>query len=382
MRLLVPTERDALRTNNFDAIRLGMALLVVWSHSFAIWYGNEDGEWLSRLMGGVYNSGNVAVLAFFAISGFLITLSWQNSKSWLVYLKRRVLRIHPGYLVATTLCSLIVVPLYSTRDFADVTASELWGMVSNLGLRNYIIPSDAFRAGPVNGSLWSIPFEFWCYLGVMALGMGGLAKHRIAYPVAAAALIIIRVWLDMTGRRPAGGVLEPVIGFAYFWFNVGPPFLIGGAVYLYRDLLPRCGWLLVALTALTIAMAHLPLTAPVAAVMTRSLFPFTLCYAVFYVAFEPKLPQLRAARYGDFSYGCYLYAFPIQQMLASSLRQHISFPLYVTLAMSLSLVAGMVSWHVVERWFLSTRRQERSASPASIPASEQAAAAVPQVGLN
>ena len=75
VRLLVPADEATLRRNNFDAIRLSMSLLVVWSHSFALWLGSESSEPVSLLMAGTYNSGNLGVLAFFAISGFLITLS-------------------------------------------------------------------------------------------------------------------------------------------------------------------------------------------------------------------------------------------------------------------------------------------------------------------
>lgn len=79
----------------------------------------------------------------------------------------------PGHLVAIAICSLIVVPTFSLRSYTAISASEVMGLASNLLLRNYIIDSDAFGGGAVNGSLWSIPFEFWCCLGVMALGLAG-----------------------------------------------------------------------------------------------------------------------------------------------------------------------------------------------------------------
>lgn len=377
MRLLVPADRATLRRNNFDAIRLAMALLVVWSHSFALWFGSEKDEWLSLLTGGVYNSGNIGVLAFFAISGFLITLSWLRSDSWISYLRRRVLRIYPGYLVAITVCSLVIVPVFSTRHFGSVTPAELGGMASNLLLRGYIIPSDAFHGGSVNGSLWSIPYEFWCYLGVLALGLTGLLRRRAIYPLLAVIVILVRAWLDLTGRRPAGGMLQPIIGFAYFWFNVLPPFLLGGAAYLFTDRLPRSGWLALALILATIGASHLPLADPLRTVITRSLLPPTLVYGVLYLAFETRIRAHDAARFGDFSYGCYLYAFPIQQMLVASLKGAIPFPLFVLLAMALSLLAGILSWFLVEHWFLPRARRQHRRDKPDRPLEEEAAIVAP-----
>ena len=361
--LLVPAHAEGLRRNNFDAIRLAMALLVVWSHAFAIWRGSEESEPLSRLMGGTYNSGNVAVLGFFAISGFLITLSYLRTPSWRDFLQKRVARIYPGYLVAVLLCSLLIVPVFSTRGFGEVTWAEAAGLASNLLLRNYILPSDAFDGGPVNGSLWSIPFEFWCYLGVLALGLAGMLRRQWTFLLLALAVMAVRVWLDLTLRRPGGGTLGWIIGFPYFWFNVLPPFLLGGAVFVLRRSIPRSAWLLAGLVLTTLACANAPIADPLRTALTRVVFPPTLVYALFYVAFSRRLHAPNAARYGDFSYGSYLYAFPIEQMLAWTLRDRIGFPAYIALAMVLTIVAGAASWFLVERWFLRRPGKRRPSAP-------------------
>lgn len=348
---LIPQEKGGMRVNNLDLFRLVFAVLVVWSHSFALWYGTEDSEWLSVVMGGEYNSGNVAVLGFFAISGFLITMSWEKRPSAAQFWRKRIGRIYPGYLVAITICSIVIVPLYSSRSFGDLSASDMVGLLSNLLLKNYIITSDAFGGGAVNGSLWSIRYEFLCYIGVAALGVAGALRHRVAYPAIALAVMAVRVWLDLTGRRPSSGMLTPLIGYAYFWFSVLPPFMIGGAIYLYRDRLPRSGLALAVATALVVLVANSPIAQPYRDVLTRTMFPPVFCYGIFYVAFDRRLPVIDANRFGDLSYGCYLYAFPIQQMLAHSLRGVIAFPEYVALSVALSLCAGFASYRYVERHF-------------------------------
>lgn len=362
-RPLVPGQLTALRLNNFDAIRLALALAVVWSHCFALWFGTEDFEPISLLLAGTYNSGNVAVLGFFAISGFLITISFAQSRSIFSYLKRRVQRILPGYIVATTLCSLLIVPAFSSRGFGVLTTHEGLGLLSNLLLRNYIVRSDAFGGGAVNGALWSIPYEFWCYLGVLGLGIVGVVKRRWIYPLIALAVMATRVWLDMTGRRPGGGLIETIIGFPYFWFNVLPPFLLGGATYVWRKQIPRSRALLVALIGATLVCAHIPLADPLRTVLTRLAFPPALTYAIFYLAFDQRITLHHAARYGDFSYGVYLWGFPVQQMLIVLCRSWAPFPLFVLMSLGGALAFGVASWQIVERHFLRRAKPPQEQPP-------------------
>lgn len=355
--LLIPSDPAALRANNFDAMRLAMALLVVWSHAFALWLGSEAGEPISILFAGAYNAGSIAVLVFFTVSGFFITLSWDRSPSALSYLRKRVARIYPGYLVAVTFCSLVAIPLFSSRGFAPLDRSEIAGLASNLLLRNYLVPSDAFGGGAVNGALWSIPYEFWCYLGVMALGLAGLSHRRWLLPFAAALLLALRLWLDLSGRYPIWGWFAPIFGLPIGWAMVGPSFLFGAIAYRYAAHIPRTGGGLAIPALVLVASAHLPLPGDGAVALCHVLLPPVLAYAVFYVAFDPRLRLHHTARYGDFSYGTYLYGFPIQQMLRVGLTGIAPFGLYLPLSLLLALAGGIASWFLVERWFLPAARR-------------------------
>jgi peptidoglycan/LPS O-acetylase OafA/YrhL len=354
---LVPSDYDRKSSNNFNTIRLVMALAVVWSHSFALYLGSEATEPLSELFGGIYNAGNIAVLAFFVISGFLICQSWDRSSSWRSYLRKRIARIYPGYLVALLICSLVVVPAYSSRGVLDFQPREWMGIASNLLLRNYIVPSDAFDNGPVNGSLWSIPFEFRCYLGVLFLGLTGLFGRRCLFPAAVVIVMLIRVWLDLNGKQPGGGLVETIFGYPYFWFSLFPPFVLGAAVYHYREVIPRSSLLLIALFLAFLLACHLPIAGRGHDILARLILQPALAYAIFYWAFS-SVSVGDAARYGDFSYGTYLYAYPIQQMLVWSIKGHVSFATYIIISMVLSLAAGVVSWYAIEHWFLRSKREK------------------------
>lgn len=373
-QLLVPHSAGSLRRNNFDALRLGMALVVVWSHSFAIHRGSEATEPVSLLLGGVYNAGNIGVLAFFTISGFLITLSFERSSSAWSFMRRRVARIYPGYIVAALVCSLLIVPAYSSRPFGQLAGHEIAGLFSNLLLQNYFLPSDAFGGQAVNGSMWSIPYEFWCYIGVLGLGLTGLIRRRSAALLIALAVMAVRVWLDMTGRHPAS-IFAPIIGPAYIWFIVLPSFMLGAAIYQYRASLPRSAGIALGLIVATIASAHLPFADPARICVTRLLLPPTLAYLIFLLAFSDRLRVHNAARFGDFSYGTYLYAFPIQRMLQASLGDRLSLPGFVVASLVLSLLAGVLSWTLVEHWFLPRGRSERQ--PSTPPLQTEASLAAP-----
>lgn len=363
---LVPAPGEPGRANNLNALRLAMALLVVWSHSFALYLGTESGEPLALLCGGIYDAGKIAVLAFFAMSGFLISQSWERSATWSDYLKKRVARIFPGYLVAVTLCSIVLVPAFSSRSIADFGLAEWSGMASNLLLRNYIVPSDAFGGQEVNGSLWSIPFEFWCYLGVLALGVTGLFRRRWIFPAIAIAVMLVRAWLDLTGRKPGGGVIGDVIGYPYFWFNVLPPFVLGAAVYRYREAIPRSAALLATLIVAFLVACHLPIDGRGHDIAARLVFPPALTYAIFYCAFSP-VALGNPARHGDFSYGAYLYAFPIQRIIASSPLHDLPLAVLIPLSMLLAVLAGMASWFAVERWFVRSGARRREGKASGLP---------------
>jgi peptidoglycan/LPS O-acetylase OafA/YrhL len=355
----VPQLPTSHARNNFDAIRLAMALLVVWSHSFAIYVGSEDREPISILMNGTYNAGNIGVLVFFIISGFLICRSFDQRRAIAEYFERRVRRIYPGYMVATSICAFVVIPIFSSRT--DLSATVILKTVGlNLLLRNYFPPSDVFNGAGVNGSLWSIPFEFWCYIGLAMLGLSRLLKARWSIVAIACLAMFVRVWFDLSGRKPGGGLVEFVIGWPYAWVVVLPCFLAGVVLYLYRDVVPRSGLAALAGLLLLVCTARLPIDPLCRSSLVHLLFVPVVAYGVICLAFSPRVKLHNAARFGDFSYGTYLYAYPIQQMLSFFFGHELKFQTYILAAMLLALLAGAVSWYSVERWFLVRNPKQRS----------------------
>jgi peptidoglycan/LPS O-acetylase OafA/YrhL len=156
------------------------------------------------------------------------------------------------------------------------------------------------------------------------------------------------------------GAFAAIVGMASSWFNVLPHFLAGTTFYLYRNRIPLSGyWAAGALLAALAAGAFPP--------AGRVVYPFAATYLLFWFAFHPGVPLQNWSRHGDFSYGIYLYAFPIQQLLACYLPGISPVGLFV-LAAPLSVAAGALSWHLVEKHFLS--RVHRGSSRAQAPAIE------------
>jgi len=345
-------QKKASHANNFDSLRLIFAVLVIFSHSFPLTRGSNQTEPLSVLTHGQVTFGNISVWAFFVISGFLITKSWQRSPKVVKYLKRRIGRIYPGFAVASALTALIVVPLAAEPSTAfRVTLHSF--LLNTLRLQTFERPA-VFVHNPVayalNGSLWSVPYEFWCYLGIMTLGLTTLLRRRRFVVALFFAVIGLHLCMNITGWTPDGAVLGQIFGFPPFWATVLPFYLAGTLFHIYGgyDLL-RTRWL--ALAAITLVISNF---IPHGLILTM---PICGSYLLMGLAYLPSLHPLNLGRFGDFSYGTYLYAFPIQQLLVMYTHDRISPWLLFVEATPIALVVGALSWFLVERHFLDRSSQ-------------------------
>ena len=344
--------KSASHANNFDSLRLIFAVLVIFSHSFPLTRGSNATEPLSRITFGQITFGNISVWAFFVISGFLITQSWQRSPKVVKYLKRRVGRIYPGFIVAAILTALIVVPI--AADPATYTPISIKSFIAST-LRLQIFPTSPIfvhnpGANALNGSLWSVPYEFWCYLGVMTLGLVGLLRRRAVVVVLFALVVALHLYMDISGWTPAGAMLGQIFGYPPFWVTVLPFYLAGTIFQIYG------GRVLLRTPLLAIAAAVLIASnfVPHGLVVTM---PICGSYLLMGLAYLPWLHPLNLGRFGDFSYGTYLYAFPIQQLLVQRAHGAISPLMLFAEAAPFTLMVGALSWFLVERHFLQRSSQ-------------------------
>jgi peptidoglycan/LPS O-acetylase OafA/YrhL len=344
------------RSNNFDVIRFTLALLVILTHSYGSLLGTSAAEPLLAATRGQLGFGDLAVDFFFVISGFLITASWINGDGLLSFLSKRVRRIYPGIAVAILLCLVVVAPLGAERP-----AEYLHQLSSVTFLRSILqlqIPQQSgIFAGQANPgildlSLWTIRYEFLCYLMVAGFGLLGLLGRR---PVVAAAFVLalgLYVWQTYAGGLPMlDWRVLPVLGRMQPWPRFLAFYAAGMVFYLYRDSIPyrsSLAWISAGMLALSL----------------RTGLAFTLplfgAYLLLYAAFHRTVRLYSFARYGDFSYGLYIYAFPVQQLLIHYFQPALT-PLRLFLTASvITLLLAAASWHVIEAPCLRLGRLRRN----------------------
>jgi peptidoglycan/LPS O-acetylase OafA/YrhL len=198
--------------------------------------------------------------------------------------------------------------------------------------------------GIINGSTWSISYEFWCYLGVAGLtGLGWLRKRWIVLG------LFVAAWIIGVAFRIEGWIVGP----PQFWARMLPLYLAGVVFYLFRDRIPlRSG-----LAALS---GGLVLVACWISFGWTLLFPLAGTYLLLWLAFTPWLRLHHVGRFGDFSYGTYLYAFPIEQLLVQRFGHTVSPMILFFCATPLVLLVAIASWYGVERWFLQPARRHET----------------------
>ena len=211
--------------------------MVILSHSPELLDGNRSREMLTRAFGTI-SFGELAVNCFFVISGYLITSSYLSSASSSEYITKRVLRIYPGYIVAFVLCVFVLAPWVG-----GTTSGVYHGLLSrdslmaNIVLLNLPEAPGAFARLhlPLNGSAWTIRYEFMAYLLVLALGLLGLLTNRRL--ILAATLILLGATMVLPYAESLG---MPATWTSRVWsFTTEMRFLLmfasGALFYLFRD---------------------------------------------------------------------------------------------------------------------------------------------------
>ncbi len=344
------------RENNFDFMRLSLAVLVIYSHGYALGLGSEIHEPFMMLTRGQVSGGVIAVDAFFVMSGFLITASAQRSRGVGSFLKKRVARIYPAFLAAALVTALLILPLsggqFLLDDWFPRTRDLLW---KTLWLTEFSY-SGVFTHNPfpnvINGSTWSIPYEFWCYIGVAALMFAGILRKRSIILVLFASAWIVSILFRVEGWILGGKQLGLIFGPPQIWARMLPLYLAGVVFYLYRDRIPMRGWL-----------AAVSFVGLIAASFFYSgwtiIFPLAGTYLIFWFAFTPQIRLQHFGRFGDFSYGTYLYAFPMEQLLVRWFGHPVQPVVLFLCATPITLAIAVASWYGVERHFLApVRRKE------------------------
>jgi peptidoglycan/LPS O-acetylase OafA/YrhL len=315
---------------------------------------------LAALTDGRYAIGSLSVATFFVLSGFLICRSASVSSSVPRFFWHRFLRIFPAYWVCLVVCGCVLAPLMAFVEFGTLTHvfftprnSSQSFMLSNAGLFHlnglsiggilFIRPNSIAGLlshnpvpGVMNGSLWSLPFEISCYLAVAALAaVGVLRRARFVVLGLFAALWCLYAFdcIDPNGFWqcfPYAGMKLLVMLCLFF--------SAGCVCFLYREKIPH------STTIFIISLVALGGSLP--SRVFGLIAPIAMTYAFLWVAFA--LPFGHFDRKGDFSYGTYIYAFPVQQGMALLGIQEKGFALYFISSLLLTSVFAFLSYRLIE----------------------------------
>ncbi|KZC03268.1 hypothetical protein AU375_00506 [Methylobacterium radiotolerans] len=343
MSTLAPRVERRARRNNFGSLRIALALLVIIGHAPELIDGDRARDFLVRITGSFF-SGDLAVDGFFLISGYLITKSLQSSRSLKSYLSRRIARIYPGF-IAAFIVSILLFGSLSGGSLSDIPAVKSVTKLFILGLP--VVPG-AFAGLPhpdLNGSMWTISYEFRCY--VLAIGIGALstlAGRRYCLAIIVG-LGILYGFRHAVPDIPHG---SPIFGSSSATIRLTFIFLIGSAFYLWRDVIRLTGrGALLALISCTGLLFVPPLAEPAFAIFGG--------YLIFWYALAT--PANRLSQWVDRtdpSYGLYLYAWPTQNLLIQKIPG-ITPLLLIVLTIPIAFCFGILSWHWIERHFVRRR---------------------------
>jgi peptidoglycan/LPS O-acetylase OafA/YrhL len=345
-----PTVQEFLDRNGgsfpgFDTFRVCLSLSVVLVHSCILSYGIAGSQ---ALLEPPLLSFMLSILPlFFALSGFLVAGSALRLRNTGTFLLFRVLRIVPALLVEVTVSALILGPLLTSLPLREYFSNpDFFSYFANItGRFRFALPG-VFEGLPidriVNGNLWTLRPEFQCYL-LMSL----LMLSRVAYSRAMITMLWLFASIAIVFYNQATGELAPG---GYF----GPTLLVysfatGVVAFHWRERIR----LNITLAVISGTLAYILLRVP-----QNALFSIpALTYLMIWIGAQ-RLPRIR----GDYSYGVYLFSYPIQQTLVSTFPSMREWWLLFPAAAAIALLIAALSWHFVEKPALGLKKPALSLS--------------------
>ena len=327
------------RDNNLNLIRVIAASAVLVSHAFPIALGAGAAEPLDEIAG--VSLGWLAVAVFFSLSGLLIANSFDRRKGWSQFVLARILRLFPALLVVLVLTAIMGLALTSLSTSAYLSSFETWTYVPrnlSLALLQYSLPgvfeSDAYP-GAINGSLWTLFYEVVCYSLLFLAGVLGILRSK--WLVTALVAVIGTGFIFCLHTEPPSDGLATRI---YTLIRLSFPFSLGVLVFVWREKFAFDLRIAAALWGVCVVLLD--------TIYTPFFFMVALVYTVAWFGFVPKGRMLEYNRLGDYSYGIYIYAFPLQQLMAHLFPEAGPFS-NMALAIVPTVILAVLSWHLIEK---------------------------------
>lgn len=331
------------RDNNFNLIRFVAAFLVLFSHSYPLFLGAGIQDPLKSLTGITF--GALAVDIFFVTSGFLIAGSYFTRQNIIAFTVARFLRIFPALWIALLVSVFAIGYLVSDRELLTFLSDDetleylLYNATLLFGLQVDLpgIFSDNPYPVAVNGSLWTLPWEVRMYGLLAVIAIVSSVISRTVKILRASLIIPLLTCLGLLGSL-VNIYLDFYMGKGLHLFTM---FFIGSSLYLWRDRIAvsyNFAWICVVGLVLSLADNSL----------FQATYLFMIPYLVMFLAYKPDGKLRSFNKFGDYSYGLYVYAFPVQQAVIWTLPD-LHFLGLIALSVLTTLLLAILSWHFVEK---------------------------------
>lgn len=324
---------QSITKNNFDFIRVLLAFIVFVGHLGAL-------SASEKLLFLTHSPVEVAVFSFFIVSGFLIARSYERSSSLKSYAKKRFNRIVPAYLLVVFLCAILL-SLVSTLSFSEyfnntqVYQYLFWNSLF-LNFKAPWLPG-VFGNQAVNGALWTLKIEMCFYIAVplMFLLFGKNNKYRTLSLIVLYFLSLVYLnYFEMTGRAALSRQLPGSLCY----------FIGGMLLYFHFDKFIKHKHILFIIAIITVWIDLY--------FKIKLFSPIMISIIVLYIAYSFSFLN-NFGKYGDFTYGIYIFHFPIIRVFAT-LGLFANYNPYIMSIVCMFTVigTGIASWHFYEKRFL------------------------------
>jgi peptidoglycan/LPS O-acetylase OafA/YrhL len=330
------------KQNNFDFIRVSAAVLVFMEHAWPIFTGSPVPFDLCRLLFG-YSYGATGILIFFSLSGFLVAHSYLTTQHWLKFLIKRFLRIWPALAVNIMFTILVLGMLFSTLSVNNYFIHpETWQYFQNIFIFRtyYTLPGvfeSSLHSNSVNGSLWTIPYEFTCYIILSFLFLLNFIRKKWVFTC-----MSMLVWIVyLIFQDKVDGMTIPLVGITLRSLMLPLIFFLSGVCfYLWRNA--------IVLNSFTMMICCEVMLGVMVGWFPRELMIIVLPYLVFMFAFSPRIRLQHFGKYGDVSYGFYLYAYPVKKCFAA-MAPGWPFAVLFIASFITTFILAFASWHLGEK---------------------------------